>query len=204
MNRRKRNGSYHHGDLKAALIAETERMVAADELDRVTLDELSRRLGVARSAAYRHFRGKDELLCAVATRAFARMRGWWHDIRTDAALSTDERFRKLMRTYFRFALANQDCYRLMYREGLVGERESPELAAAREAVFAEVVALMEAGQRDGLVAAGDAEAQVLFCWAPFHGMASFVIDQHLPAELFESMLEWTIESMLRGLRTPPA
>jgi hypothetical protein len=35
-------------------------------------------------------------------------------------------------------------------------------------------------------------------------MASFVIDQHLPAELFESMLEWTIESMLRGLRTPPA
>jgi hypothetical protein len=35
-------------------------------------------------------------------------------------------------------------------------------------------------------------------------MASFVIDQHLPEELFRSMLEWNIDSVLRGLSLQPA
>jgi hypothetical protein len=47
------------------------------------------------------------------------------------------------------------------------------------------------------LAEGDADARMRFCRASFHGMASFVIDRHLPAEPFELMLERTIDSVLR-------
>jgi AcrR family transcriptional regulator len=196
---KKPTGAYHHGDLRGALIRETERMIAADEFDRVTLNELGRRLGVARSAPYRHFSGKNELLCEVAERAFERMRRQWHCIRTDESRPLLERMRTVMRAYFELALAHRDQYRLMYREALVGDNETPALAASREAVFAELVRLLLDCQAEGLIAPGDPEVQLLFCWAPLHGMASFVIDQHVPADLFESMLEWTVESVLRGL-----
>lgn len=192
-------GSYHHGDLRSALIEETERMIAADHLDQVTITVLGRRLGVARSAPYRHFVGKTDLLCAVATRAFARRCTQWHQIRTDRSLPALERLRSLMRAYFAFAVEHRDEYRLMYRENLVGENESDELATAREDLFAEITQFMLDAQAAGAIAVGDPQEQVLFCWAPFHGMASFVLDQHLPVELFEGILERTIESVLRGL-----
>lgn len=196
---KKSPGSYHHGDLRTALIEETERMIAAGTLDQITLGELGNRLGVARSAPYRHFPGKNDLLCTVATRAFERMHERWRAICADESLPLLARVRSIMRAYFNFALTHGDEYRLMYREGLVGENESPRLLAAREAVFGELVELILACQQAGLIERKDPEEQVLFCWAPFHGMASFVIDQHLPAELFEAMLEWSIESVLRGL-----
>ena len=104
-----------------------------------------------------------------------------------------------MRAYFAFAAEHRDEYRLMYRENLVGENESDELATAREDLFAEITQFMLDAQAAGAIAVGDPQEQVLFCWAPFHGMASFVLDQHLPVELFEGMLERTIESVLRGL-----
>jgi AcrR family transcriptional regulator len=192
--------SYHHGDLRAALIDETERMIAANELDQVTLNELGKRLGVARSAPYRHFKNKNELLCEVATRAFERTRDMSRAIRLDPGLSPAEQLRALARAYFQFAVDNPDFYRLMYREGLVGAAESPALAAMREQDFAELAMMLEAAQAQGVIAAGDVETQALFCWAPFHGMASFVVDQHIPKELFLGMLDWTVETILKGLR----
>lgn len=192
--------SYHHGDLRAALIAETERMVVANALDHVTLNELARRLGVSRSAPYRHFKTKNALLCEVAVRAFERMRDMSRAIRLDPELSPGEQLRALARAYFQIALDTPDVYRLMYREGLVGEEESPALAAVREEDFAELAMILEAAQTQGLIAPGDIETQALFCWAPFHGMASFVIDQHLPKELFLGMLDWTVDTILEGLK----
>lgn len=192
-------GSYHHGDLRTALIEETERMIEANALDGVTLGELGKRLGVVRSAPYRHFASKNDLLCAVATRAFERMHRRWRQICHDDSLPMLERLRTVARVYFDLAVNHRDQYRLMYREGLVGDNESKELLAAREAVFGELAALFALYQKQGLIDPGDPEEQLLFCWAPFHGMASFVIDEHFPGELFEGMLEWTIESVLRGL-----
>jgi len=196
----KERDSYHHGDLRAALIDETERMVAANALGQITLIELGRRLGVARSAPYRHFRNKNALLCEVAVRAFARTRDMTRAIRLTPGLSPAERLQALARAFFNFAVDHPDWFRLMYREGLVGAAESPALAAMREADFAELVLLLAEAQEAGQIARGDLETQALFCWAPLHGMASLVVDQHLPKELFAGMLDWTVTGILKGLR----
>lgn len=195
--------TYHHGDLRAALIAETEAMIAAGQLDSVTLQELGRRLGVARSAPYRHFPSKNALLCAVATRAFERLRDRDRAARLAPGLSARERLKLMGRSYVELAIADRDEYRLMFREGLVGENETPELKAVREEDFLEAVLLFEECQAQRSIAQGDIESQIVYCWATLHGLASFAIDGHLPNEMVLGMLDWTLETLLKGLRPDP-
>jgi AcrR family transcriptional regulator len=60
---------YHHGDLKAALIAGAIQLIAERGVRGFSLAELSRRAEVSVAAPYRHFADRDELLAAVAVRA---------------------------------------------------------------------------------------------------------------------------------------
>ena len=65
---------YHHGDLRRALLDEAVRTIQQDGVEAVTLRETGRRLGVSRTALYRHFRDKSALLAAVAHEGFQRFR----------------------------------------------------------------------------------------------------------------------------------
>lgn len=56
---------YHHGDLRAALIAEGLEMTRVDGPWSLSLREATRRAGVTPAAAYRHFRDRAELLEAL-------------------------------------------------------------------------------------------------------------------------------------------
>jgi AcrR family transcriptional regulator len=65
-----RRGSYHHGDLKAALVDVAIELITERGVRGFSLAEASRRLGVTVAAPYRHFADRDDLLAAVAVRAF--------------------------------------------------------------------------------------------------------------------------------------
>ena len=66
--------AYHHGDLRAALLAEAAAMIDEGGTSSVTMRAIGRRLGVSRSAPYRHFADKSALLVAVAAAGFDRLR----------------------------------------------------------------------------------------------------------------------------------
>ena len=55
---------YHHGDLRAALIARAAEVVVADGVGALSLRELARDLGVSHGAPSRHFPDKQALLDA--------------------------------------------------------------------------------------------------------------------------------------------
>ncbi len=67
-------GRYHHGDLRAALLAEAAAMIAEEGVVSVTMRAIGRRLGVSRAAPYRHFADKNALLVAVAADGFNRLK----------------------------------------------------------------------------------------------------------------------------------
>ena len=56
-----RNGRYHHGDLRAALIGTAIEIIAERGVRGFSVAEASRRLGVAVSAPYAHFADRDGL-----------------------------------------------------------------------------------------------------------------------------------------------
>lgn len=65
--------TYHHGDLRAALVEAGVELAHEGGLASLTLREATRRAGVSAGAAYRHFANHEELLYAVGSVALADM-----------------------------------------------------------------------------------------------------------------------------------
>lgn len=65
--------SYHHGDLKAALIEKSVEFIAKNGVENLSLRQLARDLGVSHGAPARHFSNKATLLTAVATKGYSDM-----------------------------------------------------------------------------------------------------------------------------------
>src|ERR1700749_2149369 len=61
---------YHHGNLRAALIEQGLELIAEKGPLALTLREIGSRLGVSRTAAYRHFADKNALLSAISEAGF--------------------------------------------------------------------------------------------------------------------------------------
>jgi AcrR family transcriptional regulator len=57
--------TYHHGNLRKALIEEGLKTLCRDGIGSFSLRNLSKKLGVSHAAAYRHFSSKEELLKAI-------------------------------------------------------------------------------------------------------------------------------------------
>lgn len=62
--------SYHHGNLKQALVEATSALVEELGPQAFTMTEAARRAGVSPAAPYRHFKGRDDLLEEVARQGF--------------------------------------------------------------------------------------------------------------------------------------
>lgn len=63
--------TYHHGDLRRALLDAAWRLVAEKGLAALTLRELARAAGVSHAAPYHHFPSRTALLDALAEEGFA-------------------------------------------------------------------------------------------------------------------------------------
>src|SRR5262249_36339738 len=69
-----RRVSYHHGNLRAALVEATLDLIEARGVEQVTVREAARRAGVSPAAPFRHFPTRTALLTAVAEEAQRRLR----------------------------------------------------------------------------------------------------------------------------------
>ena len=62
----KKRRSYHHGDLRRALMDAAVALCRERGPHGFTMREAARRAGVSSGAPYKHFRDQKELMCAVA------------------------------------------------------------------------------------------------------------------------------------------
>ena len=105
--------SYHHGNLKQALLDASLNLIREVGPGAFTLREVARRAGVSHNAPYRHFRDKEELLAALAAEGFDRLT----DAMTKAAepaTSALDRFRSSGRGYVEFALRYPQHFAVMF------------------------------------------------------------------------------------------
>lgn len=62
--------SYHHGNLRAALLARAAEVIAADGIEALSLRGLARDIGVSPAAPSRHFNGRVDLLASLAATGY--------------------------------------------------------------------------------------------------------------------------------------
>lgn len=70
VERRGRRRTYHHGNLRAALVETAVRLVQREGIEALSLRSVARLAGVSAAAPYRHFADKRALLAAVAEEGF--------------------------------------------------------------------------------------------------------------------------------------
>ena len=171
--------AYHHGDLRRALLDEAVRTIRDDGAAALTLRAVGARLGVSRTALYRHFADKSALLNAVSEDGFRRLADALEHAWTGAGGGL-RGFEEQGRAYVRFALDNPSHYRVMF--GVWSSRdEDTALRAAGARAFQLLVDALAALQRDGFVRRDETPAQVaLYVWAAVHGVAMLAIDGRLP------------------------
>ena len=167
--------SYHHGNLRAALIASAAAILAEQGAAELTLRGAARRAGVSQAAPYRHFRDKAALLAAVAADGF---RGLAEAMRRLAGEAAEPRGRLLGagRGYLAFALDRSALFRLMFGPEAADKAAHPELRDAANEAFAVLAA--EASPGPGGPAA-DAADRALAAWSLVHGLATLLIDGQL-------------------------
>jgi AcrR family transcriptional regulator len=69
-----RKTAYHHGDLRAQLIAAVRDLVETHGPDGFSVAEAARRAGVSSAAPYKHFKDRHEILRGVVGEAMDRLR----------------------------------------------------------------------------------------------------------------------------------
>ena len=145
--------TYHHGDLRAALLRTAGEMLEKEGLAALSLREVARRAGVSHNAPYRHFPDRDSLLAALAEEGYQRF-----------ADALEKRPRREMgEAYVDFALEHPERFRLMFGGRVPGK--DPRAYEALKKSFADL------GEEDAGYAAAAA-------WGLVHGLAHLLLDGH--------------------------
>lgn len=109
---RKGPNSYHHGDLREALITTAMEMVEQQGAEIVTFSALAKKLGVSQAAPYRHFPDRDALLTILATKGFLSFTDSFHKaIKTPSDTS---QLNLLAHAHLKFGTERSGIYRLMF------------------------------------------------------------------------------------------
>jgi AcrR family transcriptional regulator len=196
--------AYHHGNLRRALLDEALATIRNEGVDRLTLREIGARLGVSRTALYRHFADKRALLSSVATEGFRNLRQELIAAWESGGLGRDA-FQAMGVAYVRFAVANPSHYRVMFGSFVDPQDQDRELAAEAEGAFQSLVdALMEL-QRARVVRADDAVQMARFVWSVVHGVAMLGIDGRLKEGTgIEELTKYAGERLWTGIERPDA
>jgi AcrR family transcriptional regulator len=175
--KKKRAGSFHHGDLAEQLARAANSVVEQEGHRALNMKKLATRLGVTEPAIYRHYASRDALLAEVAVRGFvdfiAHMRA-----RGEAITDPFESIRAYGRAYVEFAVAHPGWFRLQFsRFGAEELGRFPALLARLGPGEAARIDLLERWR--GALPPGDDRVADLYrlVWGTVHGLAGFVVER---------------------------
>ncbi|GGX29321.1 hypothetical protein GCM10010297_58580 [Streptomyces malachitofuscus] len=198
MNHMSASRPYHHGDLRAALLAGAERTLLEKGVAALSLRELAREAGVSHAAPGRHFKDKQALLSALALSGYDRLARAL-EAADDPALPLQPRLTGLARAYLRFALDNPELLELMY-----ARKHDPEaadlMATAVDRTVGHLGRIIAEAQRHGEIIEADPHHLTFTVGAALHGAATFSAGGVLDRETVLSGVDDLVHLLLHGLK----
>lgn len=191
---------YHHGDLRRALLDEALRTIQTYGVEHLTLRTVGERLGVSRSALYRHFADKQSLLATVGTEGFRTLRqaiadAWEHNGRGRTG------FQAMGKAYVQFAVAHPSHYRVMFGGFIESAARDDHFVAEAKAAFQVLVDALVEQQNTGGIRRDDPVLMARYVWALVHGTAMLVIDGQLSEAAQTGTLEhYALERLDASIR----
>jgi AcrR family transcriptional regulator len=155
-----RQSTYHHGDLRRAILDEAVALLESDGPAALSLREVARRLGVSHNAPSRHFPDRAALIDAISADGFVALTSKLAAVR---GASPTARLAALGQAYVAFADAHPALFALMFTPG------DPSALTLTQPVAADALAQLSDAVRD--VTGDDDPVDVAAMWAVVHGLA---------------------------------
>jgi AcrR family transcriptional regulator len=183
-------GSYHHGDLRAAVIAAGLKRLEEGDGAELGLRALARDVGVSATALYRHFPDKEALLDALADEGLRRLGA----LQAQAWLKAGGGRGGFLATgvaYVRFAHDEPAVFRLSFTRQMT--ERSKQNGDGGEVAYN----LLRAGVEQTMAHLDDPEVAAMHAWSLVHGLAMLVLDRRI--EWNEARIEQIVGMTFGGV-----
>ena len=177
--RRPKKGAYHHGDLERALVDAAVDMIRTEGVQAFTLRSVGARVGVSRTALYRHFDDKTALLARVASEGFRRLHAALAQAVATASQEHADPLQAMAAAYVRFAAGNPSHYQTMFGGFLPDWSRYPDLIEHGNAALDILADTIRSEQERGAIAPGDPIELAEITWSLSHGIATLGMARHL-------------------------
>lgn len=175
----KPEGKWHHGDLRASLIAWGLHLLDTEGVAAMSMRTAAKLAGVSPGAPSHHFQDRNGLLAAIAAQAFRELKQFRSeraarlpDATETAPATPADRLRGLLVGYAEFAHTYPARFHLMFGPGVERRSDYPELTQAAGDSFSRVREAVTACLA-GRAPAHLSEEQLAFAvWIAAHGLAT--------------------------------
>jgi AcrR family transcriptional regulator len=166
--------SFHHGDLREALIAATRELLTEHGPDGFTLADACRRAGVTTAAPYKHFRDKQEILEDIVLRGFAELTAANAKAVAEGGPGTITGITAMGISYLEFATAQPAVFRLMFGHKSEIKKVKQVDETGKQCLKHVIDEVAAYSRKHGHTA--NAEATALRLWTFVHGASSLELD----------------------------
>lgn len=189
--------SYHHGDLRAALVRQATALLLQRGAEACSLREVARQIGVSHAAAYAHFADKQALLAAVAVTGFEALAARLERSRLRHPESGEAALRAALRAYVEFCFKEPARMALMFGPRIGRAGKYPDLDRSVAQALACLTTPVE-----GLLGEGPLARRIaidLWTFAHGYGTLSYNKRAHRSARAAAAAFDLAVTPMLLGL-----
>jgi len=182
--------TYHHGDLRDALVQAALAEVEVGGPETISISALAKKLGVSQPAPYKHFADREALLVAVTAEAFRQFSAMLREqIRKPSKRS---KLSRIAQATLDFGLRRNGIYRLMFASRVMASApKGSELHAAGMETFDLLVESLEAPAVGSL-----RERSALKVWVALHGVVMLAEQGLLTGQLANVSREELVEDIV--------
>jgi AcrR family transcriptional regulator len=187
---RKSINTYHHGDLRDALVQAAFQEAEQGGPEAVSIKALAKKLGVSQPAPYKHFADREALLATVTAEAFRQFMATLRE--AIARSSKRSKLSRFAHATVDFGLRRNGIYRLMFASRIIAcAPKSSELHGVAMDTFALLVDALEAPAIGFL-----RERSALKIWAALHGVVMLAEQGLLTGQVAQTSRQELVEEIV--------
>lgn len=173
--------TYHHGNLREALIDAGLELLARQGAVQLSLRSVARKIGVSQMAPYHHFEDKNALLAALATEGFRKLAS---NVEASPLHKhpLERRISGLCAGLVRFAQENPELFRIMYDGHIRDTGSYPDLVKAASHSYLSLVQRVRETLVQFEIKNVDVDYVSMAIFALGYGMAKFVLQGRISPE----------------------